>query len=91
MSDIDAFHLHMSVDGIRAQVSLKELVYDIFVPAFGAYQIENVLPVYGVAHILGVDPSCIGNCSHKFLPEAGRSSILAGKRGAVIIDGSYNG
>lgn len=91
MSDIDAFHLHLSVDGVRAQVSLKESTYDIFIPAFWAYQVENILPVYGISHVLGIDSSHIGICSHKFLPEAGRSSILKGKWESVIIDGSYNG
>lgn len=91
MSDIDAFHLHMSLDGVQSQVSLKESIYSLAVPAFWAYQIENVLPLYGIAHILWINPVNIGNCAPAFLPEPGRSSILAGKWESVIIDGSYNG
>ncbi len=91
MSDIDASHMHMSIEWVSAQVHVKESNYVITIPAFWAYQVENVLPVYGIAFILGIDPTRIGECSHSFLPEAGRSSILSGKGSSVIIDGSYNG
>lgn len=90
MSDIDASHMHMSLDGVRATVFLKESQYDIHVKAFWAYQIENILPVYAVAHILGIDPATVMLSSQKFVPEAWRSSILAWSHDSVIIDGSYN-
>lgn len=91
MSDIDASHMHMSISGVSAQIHLKEMGYTIQIPAFGAYQIENILPVYGIASFLGIDPLRISECSPAFLPEPGRSSILEGKGNSVIIDGSYNG
>ena len=91
MSDIDASHMHMSVEWVSAQVHVKESNYSLSIPAFWAYQIENVLPVYALAFLLGIDPTHVEKCSQEFIPESGRSSILEGKRGAVIIDGSYNG
>ena len=91
MSDIDASHMHMSVEWVSAQVHVKESNYSLSIPAFWAYQIENILPVYAIAFLLGIDPTHVGKCSQEFLPEAGRSSIIAGKRDSVIIDGSYNG
>lgn len=91
MSDIDAAHMHMTVWWVSADISLKKHIYHIHIPAFWAYQIENVLPVYGIADILGIDPASIAECAWTFIPEPGRSSILRGTWESVIIDGSYNG
>ncbi len=91
MSDIDASHMHMTVTGVSADISLKKNMYHIHIPAFWAYQVENVLPVYGIAEILSLDPNKISECSWEFIPEPGRSALLQGKWDSVIIDGSYNG
>lgn len=91
MSDIDASHMHMSVDGVHATIHLRESDYSIHIPAFWAYQVENILPLYAVADILGLDPAHISIYGDEFAPEAGRSSILQWKWKSVIIDGSYNG
>lgn len=90
MSDIDASRMEMTISGVNAEISLKKDTYHIHIPAFWAYQVENVLPLYGIADIFSLDPGHISDCSWEFLPEPGRSSILRGKGESVIIDGSYN-
>ena len=91
MSDIDASHLEISVEGVHAQIHLKKKNYPLFVPAFWAYQVENILPLYGIADMLHIDPEHVNKYSAWYLPEPGRSSILSGLNGSTIIDGSYNG
>ncbi len=60
-------------------------------PAIGAFQIENLLPLYPIAEILNIDSGHIAQYASHGFPESGRSSILSGMYNTNIIDGSYNG
>ena len=69
----------------------KKKDFPILLPAIGAFQIENLLPLYPIADILHIDPAHISEYAAHGTPESGRSSILSGIAGTTIIDGSYNG
>ena len=91
MSDIDASHFHTTIKGMTANIHVHKNTYPIALPSFWAYQIENILPLYAISQILGLDPTRISQESHMFVPGSGRSSILIWSHGETIIDGSYNG
>lgn len=91
MSEIDASHFEFSLEWVAAQVHVWKNTYQMFLPSFGAYQMENILPLYGVASVLWLDLEWISRCSDLFIPEVGRSSLLKGIENSTIIDGSYNG
>lgn len=60
-------------------------------PAIGAFQIENLLPLYPISAILHIDPMHIAEYANHSYLESGRSSLLRGIHSTTIIDGSYNG
>ena len=91
LSDIDASHIEMGIAGTRAVVHYNKKDYSISLPAIGAFQIENLLPLYPIADILEIDPAHIAEYAAHGAPESGRSSILSGIHDTTIIDGSYNG
>lgn len=91
MSDIDASHFHCSIDWVEATVHMEQKDYLLSLPVFGEFQIENALPLYGVAHFLGQDPLHISQISPLLVPEEGRSALIQRDTYTTIIDGSYNG
>ena len=90
-SDAHILSTEQSIDSLHTIIASKGISYDIRLPSFGAYQAENILPLYLIANILDIDPLLIGKHTDLFVPEAGRSKILQWIQGASIIDGSYNG
>lgn len=70
---------------------MEQKDYLLSLPAFGEFQIENALPLYGVAHFLGQDPLRISQISPLLVPEEGRSALIQRDAYTTIIDGSYNG
>lgn len=91
MSDIDASHFQVSLEWVTADVHLYKSTYHLSLPTFWSYQIENILPLYAVGHILSLDVAHISDFSHLFAPEPGRSNILSWIHHSTIVDGSYNG
>ncbi len=91
LSDIDASHIEMGITGTRAVIHYDKKDYPISLPAIGAFQIENLLPLYPIADILAIDPTHIAEYAAHGAPESGRSIILSGVHDSTIIDGSYNG
>jgi UDP-N-acetylmuramyl pentapeptide synthase len=91
LSDIDASHLQIDTVGTRAIVHFAGQDHAIQIPAIGAFQIENILPLYSVAEKLSLDLSHIAQYIQGAKIESGRSTILSGICDSMIIDGSYNG
>lgn len=91
MSDIDASHFSMDITGVSAKIHVYKSTYDVVLPTFWAYQIENILPLYAIAYMLELDPEVIMKNASLFTPESWRSNILEGIEWSTIIDGSYNG
>lgn len=79
------------MDHLAVDVHLGSDQYHIDLPVFWVYQWENILPLYLIAQVLGIDPGIIHQHQNMFTPEVWRSRILEGISDAVIIDGSYNG
>lgn len=90
MSDIDASSITIHPTGTDGIVHYKNKDYTISVPAVGAFQIENMLPLYPISEKLQLDPSVISVYAKTASPESGRSNFLQGIDRSVIIDGSYN-
>ncbi len=80
-----------NIDGVNAEIIYNSKNYNITLPSFWLYQIENILPLYIISSLLQIDENQIEEHTDIFVPEAGRSRILKGKYDSVIIDGSYNG
>jgi UDP-N-acetylmuramoyl-tripeptide--D-alanyl-D-alanine ligase len=91
MSEIDASHTRIDDQWTHAIVHAYQKDYPILVPVFWAFQIDNLLPLYGVAHAIWVNLDHIAHYAQTFTPESGRSWILRGINHSTIIDGSYNG
>ena len=84
-------HTEQKETGIQATIRVAKRSYPIVLPSFWDYQVENILPLYILAEILGWDTSIIASNAPLFAPESGRSRILRGIEESIIIDGSYNG
>lgn len=91
LSDIDASGVEIWIHGTKAVVHFNDKDYPVLLPAIGAFQIENILPLYPVANILWIDPTLLSEYTLRFMPEAGRSNILPWIHNSTIIDWSYNG
>lgn len=91
LSDIDASRIEINIGGTNAIVHFHNQDFLLSLPAIGAFQIENFLPLYAIAHILHINPSLISEYASLSPPESGRSSIIWGILDTTIIDGSYNG
>lgn len=91
MSDIDASHIEVVSTGTRALIQSDHHSYQIEIPVFWEFQIENILPLYGICFLLQLPALHIAPYAKTFIPESGRSGILAWKNDSIIIDGSYNG
>ena len=76
MSDIDASHIEVASTGTSAIVHAYNQDFSLSLPVFGSFQIENILPLYAIARILGTDPTHIADYARGFVPEKGRSGIL---------------
>ena len=53
--------------------------YTVRLPVIGAFQVENILPLYPIARILGFSPETIAPMLATTPPETGRSGIFHGK------------
>ena len=91
LSDIDASDAEINIHGTTAIVHFDHKKYPITLPAIGTFQIENLLPLYRIAHILKIDPTSISRYAQESSPEPGRSTILRWIHKSTIIDWSYNG
>lgn len=91
LSDIDASDIDISIHGTKATIHYNHQDHFLTLPAIGAFQVENILPLYPISTILGINTELISEYALHSMPESGRSNILAGISGSTIIDGSYNG
>lgn len=91
LSDIDASNIDITIHGTKAIVHYNRENYSLILPAIGAFQIENILPLYPISNILEISAESISEYALHSIPEPGRSNILAWICNATIIDGSYNG
>jgi UDP-N-acetylmuramoyl-tripeptide--D-alanyl-D-alanine ligase len=76
MSDIDTSHIEVTPSGTRGRIHSLKQDFDVELHAYGAYQIQNILPLYEIARILDIDPIGITEYARTFTPEVGRSRIL---------------
>ena len=81
----------MDISSTRAIVHYDKKEFPIVLPAIGAFQIENLLPLYLIAGILHIDLTHIAKYASHGVPEPGRSNIPSGINNSTIVDGSYNG
>lgn len=63
----------------------------VTVSVVGTHQSYNILPVFGLAHILGKSTQEVNSVFEELVPQKGRGSILHGVNDTTIVDGSYNG
>ncbi len=90
LSDIDASQITIATTGTSAIVHYRHHDYPLSIPSIGAFQIENLLPLYTIAETLSISLDRIALYATHGHPESGRSSILSGIHDSTIIDGSYN-
>lgn len=90
LSDIDASNIEIGITGTTAMVHYNHKDYHLELSAIGAFQIENLLPLYPICNILHIDPKRIPEYAIHSISESGRSNILSGIHASTIIDGSYN-
>lgn len=76
MSDIDTSHIEITPSGTRGRIHLLRQDFDIELSAYGAYHIQNILPLYEIARVLDTDPAIIAEYARTFTPEIGRSRLL---------------
>lgn len=91
LSDIFASHIEITPSGTQWEVHFMRRLIQVNTPAIGAFQIENVLPLYPIAQKLGINIDHIAEYVASAHPESGRSRLIEGIAGSKIIDGSYNG
>lgn len=91
MSDVDISHVRVDISGTHAQLNMGKATHNISLPTFWIFHIENILPLYTLSKILWVNVDMISHYLKDFHPESGRSWLLTGIHGSIIIDGSYNG
>lgn len=70
MSDIDASHIQIDATGTHAIVHAYSGDYPISLPVFGEFQIDNLLPLYAIAHVLGTSLDDISVYARTFAPES---------------------
>lgn len=88
---IFAKNIRATTAGTSAEIFFDEKKYEISIAMIGNYQIENTLPIFEIAKILGKNPKSIEKFAKKFFIKSGRSGLFDGKNNSKIIDGSYNG
>jgi UDP-N-acetylmuramyl pentapeptide synthase len=91
MSDIDASHIEIHTGWTQAMIHMHKESFPLFLPVFWEFQIDNILPIYALADILGCDRENVALYARDFHPDSWRSWILKGIWNSLIIDGSYNG
>lgn len=91
MSDVDISHVKIDTKGTHAQIHINKSTYDLSLPIFWTFHIENILPLYTLAKILDIQADKIADYLKDYSPEAGRSWLLDWLHNSIIIDGSYNG
>lgn len=90
-SDVDASHIVLSLQWTTAQIHDGSLDFSVQLPSIGEFQVENILPLYPIARILGIDRSVIAPVVARAFPKNGRSRIISAKYDTTVIDGTYNG
>ncbi len=91
MADFDVSHVRIDETGTHAKINAKDTSYQLNLPVFGVFHIENILPLYIIAEKFGIDGASVGRYLEDFRPQSGRSGMIEGISNATIIDGSYNG
>jgi UDP-N-acetylmuramyl pentapeptide synthase len=69
MSDIDTSHIAVTPTGTIGRIHSLKRDFDIELRAYGAYHIQNILPLYEIARILDIDPVGISEYARTFVPE----------------------
>ncbi len=90
MSDIDIADVHLDMNWTRGVVNFHRTTYPIAIRAFWWFHLVNTLPLYALSHIFSLDTKQVAEYIVTVEWEPGRSSLLSGKYGTKIIDGSYN-
>lgn len=90
-SDFSAHSLRQYPDSLRCVISSRGHQSEVSIPLFWEYQILNVLPLFAVAEVLGIQNPTVLDILSRLTTEEGRSRILRGYRDSIVIDGSYNG
>lgn len=67
----------------------KNQNFSFFLPSFGVFQAENILPIFALAKELDIDFEKVINICPKFTPEIGRSRIFEEKN-FILVDWTYN-
>lgn len=91
MSDIDISDVVLDGNWTSWVVHFHEKKYSVAIKSFGSFHLINILPLYAIAEILSCNIESIPLYIQWFQWEAWRSTLLEGKFGSKIIDGSYNG
>lgn len=79
---VTGLRFDLSFDGKTVEVKLDNVV--------GTSAVNAALAAAAVGFVYGQDHQAIASALKHFRPPAGRSSILDGAKGSVIIDDSYN-
>lgn len=91
MSEISVSHMEISPSGTSAKVHFHRMNYDLHIWSLWEFHITNILPLYGIAEIWGLPLDAISRYASLARSEPGRSVVLDGIAGSILIDGSYNG
>lgn len=78
------------LNGVHFKLKLGKKVEDFESPMFGQAGAKISAAAAATAYELGVKVPQIATAVHDLPPVAGRMQILAGQKGSVIIDDSYN-
>ncbi len=89
-ADVSARALELSPEGSRFELLLAGTVYPLRLPLAGRHQVLNALAAAAAALALDVHAEQIVAGLEAVAPVRGRGQVLAGQKGARLIDDSYN-
>jgi UDP-N-acetylmuramoyl-tripeptide--D-alanyl-D-alanine ligase len=85
----DKIRLH-GLDGSTFNLHTPRGRAEVFLRIPGQHSVSNALAAAAVALEFGFDAGAIASALHGFAPPSRRMNVVAGRKGATVIDDSYN-
>jgi UDP-N-acetylmuramoyl-tripeptide--D-alanyl-D-alanine ligase len=89
--DVSAKDIKAGIEKLDMTLIYDSKEYPLTYNVIGEFQTYNILPVFALGIMLGIEIEQIENVLAGVYPPSGRGVILHGAKDAIIIDGSYNG
>lgn len=89
--DVTAKNIYADIETLNMTLVYDGKEYSLSYHVIGEFQAYNILPVFSLGIMLGVEIERIEQVLADIYPPSGRGVILKGIKDSIIIDGSYNG